>query len=151
MIYDSIDNLERYAGMMPGIVEGLRFIRSATPDLQLGHHELPHDCYANVDQYSTKVQNPKGFEAHRKYIDIQFLLSGEERVLVRPLDELSCCISPYDIERDVAFFAHEEPATEVVLGKGRFVILFPDDAHEPQLCLDDPRDVKKIVVKVKCK
>ena len=150
MIYDSIDNFERYVGMMPGIAEGLRFIRSATLDLQLGRHELPHNCYANVDEYCTKVQSPVGFEAHREYIDIQFLLSGEERILVRPLAELRCT-TPYDAHRDVAFFAHEEPATEVVLGKGRFVILFPDEAHEPQLCLAEPRDVKKIVVKVKCK
>ena len=148
MIYDHIDNWTRYAGLGSGIVEGLRFLQSATVNLAAGRHSLSGEDYANVDLYTTKQVNEVGYEAHRKYVDIQFLLEGEERVKVRPIEGLACTM-PYDAACDVAFFADDGTvATEVTIGKGYFVILFPNDAHEPQLCTDTPRPVKKVVVKV---
>lgn len=151
MIYDKIENIARYMGLSAGLVEGLRFLQSAAADKPVGHYLLTGENFANVDEYDTKRVNSVGFEAHRKYIDIQFLLRGEERVLVRPL-ETACCTMPYDEGRDAAFYRHDEAgATELRLGNGYFVILFPDDAHEPQLCIDGPQPVRKIVVKVAVK
>lgn len=148
MIYDKIENIGRYAGLSAGVVEGLRFLQSAAADLPAGHYLLSGENYANVDEYDTKRVNPVGFEAHQKYIDIQFLLSGEERVLVRPLEEC-CCTMPYDAVRDAAFFRHDEAgAAELRLGNGYFAVLFPNDAHEPQLCVGEPQAVRKVVVKV---
>lgn len=148
MIYDKIENIDRYAGLAHGVGAGLRFVAEAAETIAPGRHELGDGNYANVDMYTTKENNPVGYEAHRRYIDIQYLVQGSERVRVRPLETL-CCTTPYDEGRDVAFFADEGgTATEVVLGAGYFVVLFPNDAHEPQLCVEEPAEVKKIVVKV---
>lgn len=147
MLYDKIENIGRYMGLSPQLDEGLRFLQELDPNIAQGRHELGEN-YANVDVYVTKEVNEAGFEAHRKYIDIQYLIEGEERVLVRHLGNMECTI-PYDGDRDVAFFRHDEDrAAEVTLGRGSFVVLFPEDAHEPQLCLTAPQQVKKVVVKV---
>lgn len=147
MIYDTLDHIARYESLLPGLAEGLRFIQQAPADITPGRHSLSGDNYANVDLYTTREVNPVGYEAHRKYIDIQFLLSGEEEVLVRPIDQL-VCTSPYDAARDVAFFRHADPAATVRLGHGSFVVLFPNDGHEPQHAVSQPLPVKKIVVKI---
>jgi len=147
MIYDTLDNFSCYEHLFPGLSEGFRFLQQASADIALGRHQLAGDNYANVDLYTTREVNPVGYEAHRKYVDIQFLLSGEEEVLVRNIGDLTCTM-PYDANRDVAFFQHVEPTATVRLGKGYFVILFPQDAHEPQHCVNQPLPVKKIVVKI---
>lgn len=148
MIYDNIKNIARYRHLLPGIEEGLQFLRDAQADLPTGRHKLQGENFANVDVYTTKAVNPVGYEAHREYIDIQFLLEGEEVVLVRNLEDLECTMA-YDANRDVAFYRHDaEAATAVTLGRGYFVILFPEDAHEPQHCIGAPAEVKKVVVKI---
>lgn len=148
MIYDNIKNIARYEHLLPGIAEGLRFLAEAQTDLATGRINLNGENFANVDVYSTKHINAVGYEAHRKYIDIQFLLLGEETIFVRNLEDLECTME-YDAERDVAFYRHDDkPATSVTLGNGYFVILFPEDAHEPQHCTNNPMEVKKVVVKV---
>jgi len=147
MIYDTLNHLSLYEHLLPGLSEGLSFLQQASADIAPGRHQLSGDNYANVDLYTTREINPVGYEAHRKYIDIQYLLTGEEEMLVRNIEELSCT-SPYDADRDVAFFQHAEPTARVKLGQGTFVILFPQDAHEPQHCIDRPIPVKKIVVKI---
>lgn len=146
MIYDKLENIGLYQGVAPSVVEGLRFLLQVKGDIAPGRHTLEGGNYANVDCYTTRKVNPVGYEAHRQYVDIQFLLSGRERVLVRSLDELECTM-PYDADRDVAFFRHDDGAAELALGEGYFVVLFPGDAHEPTLCYDAPEEVKKIVVK----
>lgn len=149
MIYDNIKNIDRYESMQPGLAEGLRFLRDAALDLKEGRHLLSGDNFVNVDVYTTKHVNPVGYEAHRRYIDIQYLLEGEEDVLVRNLEELECTM-PYSEEKDVAFYrAQEGEATRVRLGKGYFVVLFPEDAHEPQHCVGEPQRVKKLVAKIR--
>lgn len=148
MIYDKIENIEQYFGISPQLDEGLRFLQNLDPNIAPGRHELGETNYANVDVYVTKKVNENGFEAHRKYIDIQYLVEGEERVFVRHLGEVECT-APYDEAHDVAFFRHDEAhAVEVTLGRGSFVVLFPQDAHQPQLCIEEPQQVKKVVIKV---
>lgn len=147
MIYAHISSASLYANIYPGIAEGLHFLQQAAPSIAPGQYQLSGGSYANVDSYTTCEVNPAGYEAHRKYIDIQYLVSGEEEVLVCNTNELNCS-SGYDAERDVAFFRHADPTARVKLGGGYFVILFPHDAHEPQHCICTPTLVKKIVAKI---
>ena len=148
MIFDTLDQAGVYGGIAQGIAEGLRFLRAVTAETAVGRYPLEGGCYANVDRYCTRRVNENGLEAHRQYIDIQYLVTGEERILVQPLAGLECT-QAYDEGRDVAFYRHtDSPAADLRLGDGRFVILFPEDAHEPQLCVGSPTEVLKVVVKV---
>lgn len=147
MVYDKIDNIETYKGLSEDIYEGLKFLKNATPDLACGVHEINPRVKAIVSEYETKPVNENGYEAHRKFIDIQYLLNGIEK---------NCCLSveklketkPYKEEIDAAFYITDKQTPELTLGDGYFAIYYPQDGHMPCLCLKKPENVKKIVIKI---
>lgn len=153
MIFDHIDHAECYARLSPALREAFRFLGEAYAAARQGRfadpgrYELAHGVFVNADRYTTLQANPNGMEAHRRYIDVQLLLRGSERVRVEEAGRLTLR-RPYDPQRDAAFFAPSEEATEVRLGNGAFVLLLPHDAHEPQLCDGVPAEVLKLVAKV---
>ena len=102
-----------------------------------------------MSEYTTKENNENGYEAHREYIDIQYLIEGEEVVNSQPLEYLYE-VRAYNNEFDAAFYKKTgKKPQELLLGNGFFAILFPQDGHMPQLCVNKPEKVKKVVVKVK--
>lgn len=148
MIYDKIDNLEIYAGISEGIRLGLEWLRDVKPDVETGVYELSSRVKAIVSEYTTKVVNENGYEAHRQFIDIQYLISGKERIKCLPLEYLKET-KAYSAENDAAFYEENGvKPSDLLLGNGYFFIFFPQDAHMPQLCIDAPEEVKKVVIKV---
>lgn len=148
MIYDKITNYELYAGISNDIRKGLEFLNNVTPDIEKGVHIISPRVKAIVSEYMTKPVNEYGYEAHKKYIDIQYLISGEEKVCSLPLEYLKVT-TPYNDDKDAAFL--EEAVVrpqEIVLGNKYFSIFIPQDGHKPQLCIDTPIIVKKVVVKI---
>lgn len=148
MIYDRITNINTYKGLSPDIYEGLKFLRQVSPDIAVGTHQINPRVNAIVSEYDTKKVNEHGYEAHRKNVDIQYLLLGEERMACLPIERLKET-KPYSEENDAAFYAADLRPQELILGNGYFAVLFPQDGHMPQLCIDEPVPVKKVVVKVR--
>lgn len=147
MIYDSLANIASYKGFSSDLYAGLRFLQQASPDLAPGTYQISPRVKAIVFEYETKVKNEVGYEAHRKNIDIQYLLKREERVACVPVEKLKET-KPYSEEKDVAFFTASVQPIEMKLGDGYFAIFFPQDGHMPQLSVDEPMMVKKVVMKV---
>lgn len=148
MIYDKIDNLEIYAGISEDIRIGLEWLRDVNPDIEKGVYELSPHVKAIVSEYTTKEVNENGYEAHRDYIDIQYLICGRERVCSLPLEYLKET-KAYNKEIDVAFYKEADvPTLEMQLGDGYFSIFFPQDGHEPCLSIEYPSIVRKIVIKI---
>jgi YhcH/YjgK/YiaL family protein len=149
MIYDKIDNLEIYAGISEDIRIGLEWLRDVNPDIEKGVYELSPRVKAIISEYTTKEANESGYEAHREYIDIQYLLKGCEKICCLPLEYLKET-RPYKSEIDAAFYEEEEVMPqEIMIGNGYFAVFFPPDGHEPGLDTMKPIDVKKVVIKVK--
>lgn len=149
MIYDKIDNLETYAKISEDIRLGLEYLRDLKPEVELGTYVLSPRVKAIVSEYTTKEVNGKGYEAHKEYIDIQYLVSGDEKIGFVPLEYLKET-KPYNVEKDVAFYESiDVKPQDLMLGNGFFAILYPQDGHMPQLWVDGPEFVKKVVVKVK--
>ena len=150
MIYDNLSNVAIYAGISEDLKLGLEYLQNLTPDVEKGVYHLSPRVRAIVSEYDTKTENEYGYEAHREYIDIQFLLSGSEKICSLPLEYLQET-QAYKAEIDAAFYkeASMRPQ-EVVIGGGYFAVYFPQDGHMPGLCADTPAPVKKVVVKVKC-
>ncbi len=143
MIFDEIKNIDLYNLDKKAV----NFIRNLTPDIECKKHIIDENIYANVEEYSTKESG--FFEAHKKYIDIQLLLMGEEVLEYTPLDGLKVK-EDYNTEKDIAFyFDGDKPITKLKLEKGFFTVLYPTDAHKPQLKFSSPQKVKKVVVKIK--
>jgi len=149
MIYDQISNIALYRNLSPNIALALDFLKQMKPDTPVGTYQINHRVKAIVSEYETKLENESGYEAHRKNIDIQYLLSGEERIASLPIERLKET-KPYNEEKDAAFYAADTSLQPSYLSllPGFFAIFFPQDGHMPQLCVDNPMKVKKVVVKI---
>lgn len=148
MIYDHIKNVGLYKGLSVALDTALDLIAGAKLPMENGTTILEHGVKAVVSEYVTKEVNPKGYEAHIRYADVQFLLDGMEFIRCCPLEFLDPS-TDYDEASDCRFYA-ERPGSGCALrlGAGYFAVVFPDDAHIPQLAIDTPAPVKKIVLKV---
>ena len=150
MIYDHISNIATYRSLSPNIALGLDFLMQMNPDTAVGVYQINQQVKALVSEYETKTENEYGYEAHRKNIDIQYLLNGAERISCLPIERLKETQS-YNEENDAAFYAADlniQPSY-ISLLPGYFAIIYPQDGHMPQLCVNEPQNVKKVVVKVK--
>lgn len=148
MVYDKIDNLETYKGLSDDIYEGLKFLKNASPDLACGVHEINPRVKAIVSEYETKAVNENGYEAHRKFFDIQYLLKGAEKNCCLPIEKLKET-KAYSEEKDAAFYESKILAQEFTLGDGYFAIYWPQDGHMPGLSVYEPLKVKKVVIKIR--
>lgn len=147
MIYDHIKNIGLYKGLSPAIDLALDYVASVTPDVEIGTHLLDLGVKAVVSEYVTRPTNELGYEAHRRYIDIQLAVIGTELVRCKPLAQVSETL-PYDEAGDAARYA-DCPGLDTVIGEGYFLLVFPDDAHEPGLAPGGVcAPVKKVVMKV---
>jgi len=152
MIVDSLANASQYRGLALLLDRGLEEMTrlSANPPAD-GRHELSgQSLYASISTYSTESPEEKAFEAHRRYIDIQVVLSGRETLYWAPLAMLEPR-GEYAEAKDVAFYTGL-PSVAVPLEPGWFTVLFPQDAHKPG-CISlggqgGPSTVKKLVIKV---
>jgi YhcH/YjgK/YiaL family protein len=149
MILDSLPLWRRYAALNPRLARGFEFLEKLPSDPAVGRHEIDGDSvYALVQRYHTRPVEQMQFEAHRRYIDIQYLASGCEVIQWAPLASLAAATKPYDAVTDAALYATTPGMTPMQLQAGQFAILFPDDAHAPCCAWGDLAEVLKVVVKV---
>lgn len=145
MIIDNLENISKYEKIISGKV--INFLKNISCDAKTGHYEIDSNSYANVDEYSPKEYANCKFEAHKKYIDIQMVLSGEENLEYRCIDGLKIS-EEYDEKRDVMFFENSKTDFDTVkLTPYKFVFIYPHEAHKPQIKTTSSH-VKKVVVKI---
>ena len=158
MILDALGNSARYERWQPTLSAGFAFLRDkANAALAPGRHEIEGDrVYAMVAKYDTRAFEDFEPEAHRKYIDIQYIISGRETIMWTPLAETAQPTKEYDGDRDIIFFARNARARPFELAAGHFCVLFPEDGHQPG-CHPrangagggGPEPVHKVIVKVR--
>ncbi len=148
MILDTINNIELYRNISPDIYEGLLFLKNIDPEISLGTYTINSKVKAIVSEYETKEEFIRGYESHKHVIDIQYPVKGIERVKWSPIRGMNINI-PYDEVADRTFYKDPLPqATYVDIGNGIFAIMFTEDGHSPQHCVDKPELIKKVTVKV---
>lgn len=129
--------------------EAVDFIRAAGSELGDGERPIRgQQMFARVLSYTTGPREDAVLESHRRYMDIQVVLTGQETVAVWPAETLSP-LGPYDVVRDVTLY--EPPTSQPVTFEfrpGYFAVFLPQDAHMPQLVSRAPCRMKKVVVKV---
>ena len=147
MIVDHLGNRSVDGQVAPRVRQALDYLRETDMTaVALGRHELDGDrLIAIVQEYVTKPADRCIWEAHRRYVDVQYVVHGTERI---GHAALAGCgeRAAYDSGRDVALY---DPGTEfVTLTAGMLAILGPDDVHAPGAAVDEPRAVRKVVMKV---
>lgn len=146
MIIDGLENISIYKDIPQNVID---FIRNLTPQIELGRYEIDSNSYANIEEYETKKISDCKFEAHKKYIDIQLLLSGIEELDYTPVKGLKIS-EEYDENRDIIFFENTDRILDsVILEAGKFALIYPHEAHRPQMAFNGiSKKVKKVVVKI---
>lgn len=146
MILDRLDAADRHAALHPRFAAAFRYLREADlATLADGEHELDgRRLYVSVASAQGRGRTGAILEAHRRYIDIQVVISGTEEIGLKPVTACHEVELAYDGGRDLMLF-RDRPDDWLVLPVGSFMVLFPADAHAP-LAATGP--VRKAVVKV---
>ena len=110
-----------------------------------GRYELGGGAYVSVQQYTTCVN--ERFEAHKRFIDVQLLASGTERIFVAPLTA-GIVEEPYSEEKDICIYRCVNQISAVDLEAGQLAVLFPEDLHAPSNSISEPTAVRKLVFKI---
>jgi YhcH/YjgK/YiaL family protein len=148
MIIDTLKNSEIYKSLSQDIYAGLQFLQNAKPDIEVGIYAINEKVKAVVSEYETMADFSRGYEAHKNVIDIQYPITGLERVKWSPIEGMSINI-PYDAIKDRTFYKNPSPqGTHIDIGKGIFAIMFPHDGHGPQHYINIPELIKKITIKI---
>ena len=129
------------------IKKAFEFIEEIDFDLiDPGKYNVAGDeIFAIVSEYETKKVADAKPEAHERYIDIQYMVKGEEIMGYAPLEDQEILI-PYDVDKDVVFYNAE--VSRVKVSEGMFALFYPNDIHAPSIKVKESKSVKKVVVKV---
>ena len=151
MIKGNIKNANLYYDFSELVAVGLKYLENTDfSSMANGRYEILSDkVYALVQDYSSKLKSDGKFEAHKKYIDIQYVVKGEEQMGAASVDDFTDAVD-YNEEKDIVFLSPKENCRQdfVKVGEKEFIIFEPKDAHMPSIAIEEPAYVKKVVVKV---
>jgi YhcH/YjgK/YiaL family protein len=147
MIADLLENTDVYLSLDDRLAVGLRYLQTTDlSSLPVGKYEIEgKDVFAMVSEYNSKNPADAKWEAHKNYADIQFIVSGVEKMGYAPLDTMKVTES-YNPEKDITFLSGS--GDYITVKPGMFVVFFPQDAHQPCVAANGSVPVKKVVVKV---
>ncbi len=150
MIVSDLNHVNHQVVRTPGLEKALTFLRTGNihglPDGRIEIDDVR--VFALVQRYETMTVDTPKFECHRKYIDVQFIVSGDEVIGWAPMERMTVT-DAYDPNQDICFGRVASGNwTPVYLQAGEVAILWPEDAHAPKLTRGAPSPVMKIVVKV---
>ncbi len=149
MIIGNIQNCKRYSSISDAFSRAFAFLQTLNED-SLEEFIEQEDVWGGISVIKKSDTSPDGsrkcFEAHRKNIDIHYVLQGEERFGFAHVDTLKP-ITDYNEDKD--YILLEGRADYVTLRPGDYCITFPEDAHIPCLTSDNGDKVKKVILKVK--
>lgn len=147
MIFDSITNKKNYKEI-PLLYQALSFLSN------LEENELPeantqlieNTLFCNPVTLTSKPEDQCIYEAHRKYIDLHYIISGIERIATADITTLSTA-TPYSTEKDIEFLTGNADGY-YDLKPGQFMVCYPNDAHKVAIMASQPCDIQKIVFKI---
>ena len=148
MIIDKIENAHIYKNIGERISKSFEYIEvTDLKTMPAGKYLIDgENIFALVREYKTKSESQRKLEAHRKYIDVQYVISGEEFMGYVPLGNQQI-LEPYKEENDIVFFTGDKSFIKITAGM--FAIFFPEDVHMPGISTGKISDVKKLVIKVR--
>ena len=150
MIIDQLKNASLYFGYF-GISKKIEtaltyLLDTDLPNIKPGRYEIDgSNIYALMQTYDTKLKENGFWEAHRQYIDIQYIIKGAELIGYSNIDYLKS--GGYDDVKDRLVLYEYGIFFEVKAGT--FVILMPQDAHIPGIAVTTSQSVGKIVLKIR--
>jgi len=146
MILDSLVNFDSYFCLNSDFEKAFDFLsRADLKDLPPAKYEIDGEqVFALIVNDCGRKKEEGLLELHRKYIDIQFVLSGTDDMAWKPAELCSSPIDKYDQEIDAQLFK-DDPATWISVDANSFAIFFPQDAH---MAMFSSENIHKVIIKV---
>jgi biofilm protein TabA len=147
VIIDRLQNPSVITALPSRLKQAVQYLQTTNlAVLPVGRHNLDGDrLFVLVQEYTTRSPGECKWEAHRMYIDVQYLVRGTERMGFSNIAQATEQ-EPYDAARDVAFFQPGEDY--VTVREGMLAIFGPEDVHAPCGAVGHPSAVRKIIIKV---
>lgn len=147
MILDKLQNASRYYSLHPLFEKAFRFLKETDlTTIPIGQQAIEDkNLFAIISEGSGIGEEDARLEVHRKYIDIQYVISGTDHMGWKDLAQCEAPNDPYTEERDAAFFP-DKTNNWFDVPAGSFTIFYPDDAHAAMITKEN---VKKVVLKIK--
>jgi len=150
MIIDSIENLSSYRSIIPNVNSIAGFLNEKNISiLEEGKYQIEgENVYLIIQNYTTKPEREKKWESHCKYIDIQYVISGNEYMDHSLITNLIPA-EEYSESKDILFYKElNYNFSRLFIQAGFFAVFFPQDGHKPGCHILEPFNVKKAVIKV---
>ena len=149
MIFTSLADAAHNDVTSARMAKALEFLaRPDLAELAPGRHEIMGDeVFANVQELTTVRPGEKNYEAHRRYADVHYVISGEELLGVAPVGECEP-VGEFSEADDFGLYVPGDREAWATLRPGDLVVTPPCDAHKPGCCPGEPAPLKKVCVKV---
>ena len=146
MIIDTLRYAHHYYDMLPGLDKAMHFIKTTDfSQLKAGRYEIDGNrVVALIQEYDTSENPP--WESHEFHVDVQYLIEGVEKIGYHPLKGMTPS-QPYNVPDDYDLL-HDVEGSYVTLKDDVFMLLFPQDGHQPRKAYDKPMPVRKCVIKI---
>lgn len=146
IIINKLQHAERYFNMHPAFKKAFAFLRQDDlAELPADRYEIDGDrLFCMISKGPGRSRAEAKLEAHRKYIDIQYVIAGTDEMGWKPTADCKVIDIEYDADKDIMFF-NDPPYSWTQVPAGSFVIFFPQDAHAP---LVSGGEIHKAVLKI---
>jgi biofilm protein TabA len=146
IIINKLQHAGRYFRMHPLFEKAFAFLRQdGLAELPIDRYEIDGDrLFCMISKGPGRSRSEAKLEAHRKYIDIQYIIAGTDEMGWKPTADCKMIDTEYDADKDIEFFK-DKPESWTPVPAGSFVIFFPQDAHAP---LVSSGEIHKAVLKI---
>ena len=153
MIFGRLDNIDLERASLPdAVLEGLRFLSETDlASVPAGRIDIDGDrIFANVQDGLTRAKDENRPESHRRYLDIQYVVSGAETIGFAPLAKAGPVTEDFAETSDLLFYDIMNDEMPLVLSEGSYAVFYPWDVHRPGCAVSNPGEkVRKVVVKIR--
>lgn len=148
MLFGNINHLQEFSYMEKGILECFDYVKEH--DLlqyEKGSHPIDGDrLFVNVVEYETTAVENRFWEAHKQYLDVHFMLEGEEQIDLNFIGNMD--VKEF-VERDDFLPMDGDKNASVILRAGDFLVCYPNDGHRTAVAVNGPEKIKKAIFKVR--
>ena len=147
MILSELQNKNRYINLHPLFGKAFAFLEKENlSQLPEGKLEIDgDDLFAIISKPGTSAEEIPKLEAHKKYIDIHYIIAGTELFGWKDLNDCKGVEGEFDFEKDYVLY-NDQDFTNLLLNRNAFVVVYPEDAHSPGIKTEQ---LHKVVLKIK--
>lgn len=147
MIFGNVNHIDEFSYLEKGVKECFEYAKEHDlKSFEKGCHKIDGDrFYVNIVEYETTSAENRFWEAHKDYLDIHFMLDGEEQIDLNFIKNMA--LKEY-VKKDDFLPMDGDKNASVILRNGDFLVCYPNDAHRTAVAVSTSKTIKKAIFKV---